>query len=950
MRTFHRYAILVVFAAAAIAVALLLGSAGLPTPHRTLEFSGLILAAILTSALAEWPSAMEDRAIMPPSFIVDFTVLLLFGINAALLVATAGAVARWLTASEHTRPPRRRLLNAAFVMIAMQAAGLAYQALGGITGLFTWPWQGVPIAAGAVAYCFVMSASAETIVPILNKEAVKRSWPDAVVRHCPYYIIGTALSAGLAEIINHRLWEVLPVAAVPLYFVYRAYCAAMRRIEDEYRRREVIESLNHGMSVVDHNGCVTLWDEALERMIGCPRERALGFPLAAAVPSLAQTQLARTITEAVTNRSPRTVTHLALPSAAAGRRIFEVRILPVAGGATLLWHDITERTHVEQALKRSEERLALAAEGANDGLWEWDLRTQEFYVSARWKMLLGLPAGKSVGRPEEWLSRVHVDDVAALEEALQTHLAGTTAHFQHEHRIRHEDGSYRRFLCRGVAVKGAGQRMARIAGSLTDTTDHAIAEEQLRSAGFRDPLTGLCNRGVFVERLGRRLAEFKHKQQKCGNWFAALYLDLDRFKVVNDSLGHMVGDELLTAVSRRLESCLRNGDALARLGGDEFAILLDGLDDPQQANAVAFRIQKALSVPFSIGGREVFTSASIGIAFGLGHYNNPDEIMRDADTAMYHAKSRGKARHELFDADMHARARDRLGLENDLRHAIDNNSFEVHYQPIVSLASRRCVGFESLIRWTRNGEAISPATFIPIAEELGLIEPLGTWVLQQACGTFAEWQRQFPEAGIDCITVNVSSRQLMQQHFLLIVEQALHTAGLKPCDLRLEITETALMDSPHIAAKVLRELREFGVKIYLDDFGTGYSSLSHLHKLPVDALKIDRSFVRSLVLSDRPAIVESILALARTLNTSVVAEGIESDDQARELERLGCTHAQGFLFSRPLSSQAVEQVLQANQPLGPMHVEPPASHAARGKGTDTYYSSRDAKGTERISA
>ena len=494
------------------------------------------------------------------------------------------------------------------------------------------------------------------------------------------------------------------------------------------------------------------------------------------------------------------------------------------------------------------------------------------------------------------------------------------SHFQHEHRIRHEDGTYRWFSCRGVAARGAKQRASRIAGSLTDTTETRTGHEQEPTAGFRDPLTGLCNRAVFVERLGRRLAEFK--TQKGGDWFAALYLDLDRFKVVNDSLGHMVGDELLTAVSRRLESCLRQEDALARLGGDEFAILLNAIGDPQQANAVAFRIQKALSDPFSIAGREVFTSASIGIAFGLGHYDNPDEIMRDADAAMYHAKSRGKARHEMFDADMHARARDRLGLENDLRHAINGNDFEVHYQPIVLLTSRRCVGFESLVRWTRNGEAISPATFIPIAEELGLIEPLGTWVLQQACHTFANWQRQYPHWGLDYITVNVSSRQLMQQNFMLIVEQAVHAARLKPSDLRLEITETALMDSPNVAAELLRELRDFGVKIYLDDFGTGYSSLSHLHKLPVDALKIDRSFVRSLVSTDRPAIVESILALARTLNTSVVAEGIESDDQACELERLGCTHAQGYLFSRPISSHAVDQLLIANQPLGPARTRP----------------------------
>jgi len=410
-----------------------------------------------------------------------------------------------------------------------------------------------------------------------------------------------------------------------------------------------------------------------------------------------------------------------------------------------------------------------------------------------------------------------------------------------------------------------------------------------------------------------------------------------------------VGDELLTAVSRRLESCLRKGDALGRLGGDEFAILLNELEDEAQANAIAFRIQKALSAPFSIGGREVFTSASIGIAFGRVQYNNPEEIMRDADTAMYHAKSRGKARHELFDADMHARALDRLGLENDLRRAVDNNDFEVHYQPIVSLASGMCVGFESLIRWKRNGEAISPATFVPMAEELGLIEPLGTWVLQQACTTFADWQRRFPDGGLDYITVNVSSRQLMQQNFLRIVEQAVHDARLKPCDLRLEITETALMDSPTSAAKLLQELRDFGVKIYLDDFGTGYSSLSHLHKLPVDALKIDRSFVKSLLLPDRSPIVESILALARTLNTSVVAEGIEHEVQARELQRLGCTHAQGYLFSRPLSTEAAEKILVANQPLIAKPVTPSNPVAVTGNEPD-FHSSSPIEWPEHVSA
>jgi diguanylate cyclase (GGDEF)-like protein/PAS domain S-box-containing protein len=696
---------------------------------------------------------------------------------------------------------------------------------------------------------------------------------------------------------------------VPLFFAYRSYCDHVSHLEGEAHRKDVIDTIEQGLAIVDERGTVTLWNAALERLIDCPREQAIGQPLFDVMPVLRSTDLARVLRDTSGEAARRTI------AVTVGSRVLQVTTARVGKGLTLSWQDVTSRANAEQTLKRHEERLALAAEGANDGLWEWDLRTQEFYVSARWRGMIGLNPTAGISRPQEWVNRVHDEDVVALKEALEAHVAGKTDHVLLEHRIRHENGSYRRFLCRGVAVRDGDRRPARIAGSLTDTTERAKEQEQLRSAGFRDPLTGLYNRAVFVEKLGQRLEDFK--RVRGGDRFAVLYLDLDRFKVVNDSLGHMVGDELLIAVSRRLESCLRPSDALARLGGDEFAILLHGLTDEQQANVIAFRIQEALSAPFSIAGREVFSSASIGIAPGLADYGNPDEIMRDADTAMYHAKSRGKARHELFDADMHARTRDRLGLENDLRHAVQNHDFEVHYQPIVSLATGMCVGFESLVRWTRKGEAVPPATFIPLAEEMGLIEPLGTWIMERACRTFADWQRRFPAAGLEWITVNVSSRQLMQQNFLRIVEQAVQQSGLKPNDLRVEITETALMDSPNVAAQVLRELRNFGVKIYLDDFGTGYSSLSHLHKLPVDALKIDRSFVKSLLVPDRPATVESILALARTLNTSVVAEGIESDGEARELERLGCTHAQGFLFSRPLSALAVEALLVADEPLGP---------------------------------
>ncbi|HEY7191887.1 MAG TPA: EAL domain-containing protein [Vicinamibacterales bacterium] len=907
-----------------------------------LLLSGLILAAIAVSAFMARQTSTEDGILMPPFFVVDFAGMLLVGPYVAMVVAAAGAAARGLVDPQSENSTRRIVSSAATAIVALQSAGIAYRVLGGEIGYFTWPWQAVPIGAAVIAYCVAKRVSADILVPMLSgEERPMQSWAT-ILSACPHHVIGASVAVLIVEMIHQRMWPALPVLALPLFVAYRAYADYAQRLDDDRRRREVVDSLDQGLSVVNTEGTVVSWDPALERLIGCSRTQVLGHKLFDALPSLRASELPRAINDAVNQRASRSLSRVGLTSSS-GPRMLDVTVLPVAEGIALLWQDVTARVRSEHTLKRNEERLSLAAEGANDGLWEWDLRSQEFYVSTRWRSLLGMSEPAAIIRPEEWVNRVHDDDIVALREALEAHVSGKTDHFQLEHRIRHENGTYRRFLCRAVAVRGSDR--PRIAGSLTDITERAKEQEQLRSAGFRDPLTGLINRNVFVEGLGRRLEEFKRKR---GDRFAVLYLDLDRFKVVNDSLGHLVGDELLIAVSRRLESCLRPSDALARLGGDEFAILLNGLGDEQQANVIAFRIQESLSAPFSIGGREVFTSASIGIAPGLVEYTNPEEIMRDADTAMYHAKQRGKARHELFDADMHARTRDRLGLENDLRHAVSNNDFEVQYQPIVSLATSTCVGFESLVRWSRNGEAISPATFIPIAEELGLIEALGSWIMEEACHTFADWQRRFPTSGLNWITINVSSRQLMQQNFMRIVEQVVQRSGIKPSDMRVEVTETALMDSPHVAAEVLRELRDFGVKIYLDDFGTGFSSLSHLHRLPVDALKIDRSFVKSLLVPDRPATVESILALARTLNTSVVAEGIENAGEARELERLGCTHAQGFYFSRPLAKHAIEALLNAGEPLVSKPSEPSDLVVAARREPELFFSSQPFEWPERL--
>ncbi len=759
----------------------------------------------------------------------------------------------------------------------------------------------------------------ETLIPTLTEalgaatRSVKRR---SGLRALPTWIAVAATCTASAvalivQAISHSQWGLLGVAVLPLYFVYRAVHDATLRDQVSAHRETVIESLEEGVCVIDMNGRVTMWNAALERMLRCSRDQAIGRSLPGAVPMLADTSVANAVGVAIAGGSDSGVLRLMLP-AAAGAAILQVKIVPSRRSVMLVWHDATDRARSDSALQQSEARFALLESSISDGLWEWDLQAQVVRFSAQWRNIVGLPPASTTGSPDEWFDRVHPEDRDLLDAAVEAYLSGNSDEFVHQHRIRHEDGTYRHVLCRGIVVHAVRRRPVRLGGSITDVTERTEAERSLKDSGSRDPLTGLCNRSVFVELLRHRLNALKKRQ---AGQFAVLFLDLDRFKVVNDSLGHLAGDELLMSVSRRLEGCLREGDVLGRLGGDEFAIFLHDLRDEKQANAIAFRIQDAFSAAFPIGSREVFTSTSIGIAFSDFRYDSPEEIMRDADTAMYHAKARGKARHEVFDAHMHAQAIDRIGLESDLQRAVRCDDLKVHYQPIVSLNSGACVGFEALLRWTRDGIAVPPATFVPVAEELGLIELIGSRVLREACQTFAAWQRRFPRSGFDCITVNVSTRQLAQHGFLRVVEEAVRDADLMPGHLRLEITETALLTSPQTTAVLLQKLRELGVKIYLDDFGTGHSSLSHLHQLPVDALKIDRSFVESLLLPDRPAIIESILALAYTLDTGVVAEGVEDEIQALALERLGCRYAQGYLFSPAIPPAKVEELLASGQSL-----------------------------------
>ncbi|HEU4872470.1 MAG TPA: bifunctional diguanylate cyclase/phosphodiesterase [Pyrinomonadaceae bacterium] len=427
------------------------------------------------------------------------------------------------------------------------------------------------------------------------------------------------------------------------------------------------------------------------------------------------------------------------------------------------------------------------------------------------------------------------------------------------------------------------------------------SREHFRHAAFHDALTGLPNRSLFTEHL--RLA-LGRTHQNDGYRFCVLFLDLDRFKNINDSLGHPCGDELLILVARRLETCVRQTDVVARFGGDEFAILLDAMQDPSDAIQVAEKVLQTIAAPFKLTNHEAITTASIGVALGSPNYKEAEDIVRDADTAMYRAKDIGKARYELFDTAMHTRAVTLLRLETDLRRAIENEELCVYYQPIVRLANGELHGFEALVRWHHPERGlVSPGDFISLAEETGLILPLGLNVLRQACRQLRKWQQRSLSDRDLIISVNLSGKQLAQPDLVERIEEVLQESQLKPWHLKLEVTETVVMENPEVAAVTLAKLRALGVLLSIDDFGTGYSSLSYLNRFPLDILKIDRSFISTMNQTDENLqIVKTIVTLAGNLGMQVIAEGVETEEQLNQLRLLKCQYAQGYLFSEPLDA------------------------------------------------
>lgn len=562
----------------------------------------------------------------------------------------------------------------------------------------------------------------------------------------------------------------------------------------------------------------------------------------------------------------------------------------------------------QRSLLETTERYALLIMGINDGVWDWDLGTNEVYYSPRWKILLGYQEDEVGQTLEEWVNRIHSQDVERVKLNLTLHVQGQTPHFLQEYRIRHKNGQYRWVLSRGQVLRDQYGQAYRMAGSLTDQTEHRMAETQLLHDALHDPLTGLPNRALLLDRLSQSL---RHAYRRATYHFAILFIDIDRFKIINDSLGHASGDQLLIEFTHRLQQHLRPDDTIARVGGDEFVILLDDLSAMDDALIVAQRLISAFQAPYIVRGQSFLATASVGVHLKSDLNQPADEYIRNADIAMYRAKVAGGNRYVIFQPEMHATLRERMQLENSLYQALENQELCVYYQPIYALSDKQLKGLEALIRWQHPVEGlIHPDKFIPIAEETGLILPIGAYVLWQACQQMQQWYEEFPDLNL-VLSVNVSARQLSQPQWVDTVFETLTRTGLAPQKLQLEITETTIVENPDAAMQTLLELKGQQIRLAMDDFGTGYSSLGYLSRLPIDVLKIDRCFVKDIEENENSLeIIRAILGIAQGLNLTVVAEGIETATQAQHLQQLGCPVGQGYYFSVPLDVAATTQLIR----------------------------------------
>ena len=677
-----------------------------------------------------------------------------------------------------------------------------------------------------------------------------------------------------------------------------AYRVAATTAPDELL--ELLAKATDGFVAVDADWTITAANERAEALLRRPHAQLVGTSLLTAFPGVVTTafheELTRAFGEGATVEFEERCASL--------DAWFEVRAYPAADGLAIHLRDMSARRNAEEALRHSEARYRGVFQDARDPIL---FTTAEGTITECNRATVNV-----FGYTREELFRMRLRDLfadsAERERFVQDidHFGGVT---DFEARLFTKDGDRLDGAITASARRGSDGGIVGFQAIIDDRTTHKRAEEELIRTAFHDVLTGLPNRALFIDRLERVIVQSKRRPE---DRFAVLFIDLDKFKLVNDTLGHVAGDELLVAVARRLESCLREEDTVARLGGDEFAILLDTIQDISDATRVAERINLELALPFRLGRREIACSASIGITLAGAGYDHADEVLRDADAAMYRAKAGGRARYEVFDTAMHERAVAQLRLEKDLRSAIDDGQFQVYYQPVIGLDNGNIAGLEALVRWQHPDRGLLlPGEFIEIAEHTGMIVPLGWFVLREACRQVRDW-RDSGHGRLDALTigVNLSPRQFFQPDLAERLERIIGETGIDPAQLRLELAELVVMQNAELAVRQLEALRERGIRICLDDFGTGYSSLQYLQQLPISALKIDRSFVETIESREASrGVVQSIIALGESLEIEAIAEGVETLEQLQQLRALGAKFAQGNLFAEPMPTREMEDML-----------------------------------------
>ncbi len=574
-----------------------------------------------------------------------------------------------------------------------------------------------------------------------------------------------------------------------------------------------------------------------------------------------------------------------------------------------------ERAALQRGLDELRSRFVLALRSVQDGYWEWDIIDDAVFFSRRWREIMGYAAEDAHGAFEDWFSLVHADDRSLVRARLDAHVRGQEATFEVEHRVRAGDGTYRWVLTRGVVERDAQGTPLRMAGSLTDMTQFRARVDELRRQSRHDALTGLPRKELFMERLARAV-EVAREFPDAG--FVVLLVEVDRLRRFNESIGHSAGDHILSQIARRLTSCVDRDTLVARIGGAKFAVLVENVTDYDLGSRLADRFQEAMRSPFEVDEEPVYVSISVGITTSQRTYHRPEEVMSDATTAVTRAKQQPRGdRKRVFSTQMRMEAITQMRLEMALRQAVERQEFELHYQPIVSLQTGYLVGFEALIRWQSPERGrISPAEFIPIAEATGLIQPIGRWAFSEATHQLHAWGERSPAARHLAVSVNLSGRQVGDPQLLHSIARALNETEVEPTNIKIELTESVLMDNVEEMSSLLNALRELGVQIWVDDFGTGYSSLSYLHRFPVDGLKVDKTFVDG-VAHDGPsqAMVQTIVNLSQQLEVELVAEGIETREQADLLRVMGCPSGQGYLFGRPCrGDEALALICSADTP------------------------------------